>query len=93
MTLSCRRRHGKRTVNFGTELDGVEGGMDQPHISKRYPQNAEIVASRDEAYEKFRAAIAKAVPEYGEAEFNEHAMLWANKAIAEGAISIAEDRR
>jgi hypothetical protein len=60
------------------------------HISKRHRQNPEIVASRDEAYQKFRAAIARAVPEYGETELNERATLWTDKAIVEGAIIVSE---
>jgi hypothetical protein len=47
------------------------------------------VASRQEACDRFYAAIRKSVPEYSPEELRERAAAWTDAAIKEGAIVVA----
>lgn len=62
---------------------------DTPRISARLRRNPETVTSRAEAIAKFAAAIRKGVPDYSDAELLMRATIWADAAIAKGAIVVA----
>lgn len=69
--------------------DNAKTKRDAPRISGAQRRNPVMVASRQEAYDRFIAAIRKSVPEYSPEELHERATIWTDAAIKKGAIIIA----
>lgn len=63
----------------------------KPRITAAMVRRPSIVASRQEAYERFRDSIRRAVPEYSELELMTRAQVWTDAAIAKGAVVVRDD--
>jgi hypothetical protein len=76
-------------AKVAASADDAKTRRDAPRISAAQRRNPVTVPSRQEAYDRFCAAIRNSVPEYSPEELHERAAAWTDAAIKKGAIVVA----